>query len=83
MPLLDNLLVQDPYRTDHQQAQVAHNHIAQLPVADLLTVDVQTKALSLNAAAIQKFDLKIENHPLVHLLIQHDHLLFSICLSAV
>src|SRR6185312_1181553 len=59
----NDALVEDAHAADHQQPQVAHDVIGECLIVDVVAVDVETKSLTLDAAAIGKFDFEVKTSP--------------------
>src|SRR5690606_3501301 len=63
--LVDDALVADADRTDHQQAQVAHDVVGQRAVPDVVAMQIQAEILALQTAAVAEVDFEIEHDPLL------------------
>ena len=58
--LIEDCLVADAHRADHQEAEVAHETIGKRFVGDVLAVDVEPESAAGKAAAVREIDLEIE-----------------------
>lgn len=59
----DTALVEDAYLPDHKQAHILDDITGQFAVGNVVPGDIKPEILALNAAAVGKIYLEIENYP--------------------